>query len=341
MVNKMKNIFQTSPRFYSEFNQELNQESILKLDQNSDQFDNSQIKQFAESQAPKNSRQKIMTKTSLFKHSLAIKTSLATKTLLATLIALSLPAPTFAAYVPPSDQVPSRSRGGTAGRRSPCEITKPKQTDQSSHFGLAALAPISYMGKTGSTRPTLAWYTDYCAVMPVQLSIYEYDLSNSRLNQQPIFSQRLTAKPGVSTFTLPADAIALTNGKMYAWQVVVEADSPAKSPWFRVPLLVGSPNAQLQGQLQKSTNLAQKVEAYAQAGFWYDALALTLTADQSNRLAMFGLLKQLSALEQEKEPTQQPLSRRFSYTLNRIVELEKANKLSGGTYPEGNRLSQN
>lgn len=257
--------------------------------------------------------------------------NLATKLLASVLIALSLPAPLFAAYVPPSDQVPPRSRGGTAGRRSPCEVTKSTKPIQSSYLGLAALAPVSYLGKTVSSRPTLAWYTDYCAVVPVQLSVYEYDSANNRLNEQPILSQKLTAQPGISTFSLEERGITLTPGKTYVWQVVADADSPAKSPWFRIPLQVSAPSAQLQEQLQQSSSVTKKVEIYAQAGFWYDALALTLKGDRANRPVAIELLQQLAILEQSKEPSQQPPSRRFSYTLERIVELEKASTKISGT----------
>jgi len=272
---------------------------------------------------------------------------LISKSLISFAIALSLPAPLFAAYVPPSDQVPPRSRGGTAGRRSPCEITKPEITKptkstSSSYLGLAALAPVSYLGKTVSNRPTLAWYTDYCAVVPVQLSVYEYNSASNRLNEQPIFSQKLTVQPGISTFSLADQGITLMPGKTYAWQVVVDADSPAKSPWFRIPLQVSNPSAQLQEQLQQSPTLAKKIEIYAQAGFWYDALALTLKSEQPNKAAMISLLQQLATLEQAKEPSHQPLSRRFSYTLGRIVEIEKApSKVLGMSDKVSDRLSQN
>ncbi|MDX1976275.1 MAG: DUF928 domain-containing protein [Pseudanabaenaceae cyanobacterium bins.68] len=247
--------------------------------------------------------------------------------LLSPVVVTLISLPTFAAYVPPTDQVPPRARGGTAGRRSACELAKPEtkkqlilpatNSDLNGEFlGLVALAPASHMGSTVSDRPSLVWYTHNCNSVSVQLSIYEYDLGGSRLQPVPLFTQQLNAQPGINRFRLPENT--LQPGKTYAWQVVAIADTPAKSAWFRIPLQVLERSSDLERSLGLTNVAGARVEAYAKAGFWYDALAAALDAGDQAQIS--SLLNQLAQLEAQKEPREQPTNRRFSESLTRVAK---------------------
>lgn len=229
--------------------------------------------------------------------------------------------PSLGAYVPPNDRVPPRARGGTAGRRSACEFAEAKslRTAPDSEFlGLVALAPASHVGNTVSDRPSLAWYTHNCNSVPIQLSIYEYDLASNKLQAVPLFTQQLDAQPGINRFRLPENGTVLESGKTYAWQVVAIADTPAKSAWFRVPLQVVPQPASLEKSLQPSNSGISRVETYASAGFWYDALSAAL--DGADPTQVSSLLNQLAQLEAQTEPREQPVSRRFSESLIKVAK---------------------
>ena len=90
---------------------------------------------------------------------------------------------TLVKYEPPADQKPPSdyTRGGTAGSRDGCE---------GEGIPVTALAPLSHVGQTASTRPTFAWFVPDSTTKPVEFRLYEYDSNGKpQLMGEPISSE--------------------------------------------------------------------------------------------------------------------------------------------------------
>lgn len=234
---------------------------------------------------------------------------------MASCLTLGIPTMAFAAYVPPSDQVPPHTRGGTAGTRGSCD-------------GLTPLAPINYLGQTIATRPTFSWIVNGNNSIPLEFLLYEYEPSSNSL----ALKQKTTLKStqGLMSFSIPQDWAELSVGKTYAWQVVALCDrqnssslgyrSPSQNAWLRNPIKVVEITDKLSQSLNKTSNLLQKINLYAEAGLWYDALALTLSPlNPEMKQAQLDLLSNLANVEKLKEPKNSIPEARFSYVLEQFV----------------------
>lgn len=240
-------------------------------------------------------------------------------------MAFVLPLETFAVYIPPSDQVPPRTRGGTAGRRAPCEAEG--ALADAKYSGMTALAPISYLGKTASTHPTFVWFAYAPNALPVEFSLYEYDLSRKDLQPQPLFTKKLKNSPGITSFTLPKETPGLSAGKIYSWQVVLTCNthSKDKNHWIRTPIELAEISPQLQMSLAATREPVAKLNLYAESGLWYDAIATALSARSRPdvKRAMLSLIQDLANVEKLREPNELPDRTSLSYVLQQIVTSEK------------------
>lgn len=236
-------------------------------------------------------------------------------------LALMMPAVALAAYIPPSDRVPPRTRGTTAGRRAPCISTEANATRD--YSGMIALAPVSYMGKTASSHPTFAWYAYDATPIPVQFSLYEYDPDRRNFKSEPLVQEKLVNSGGINSFKLPKDKLGLVKGKTYAWQVVLTCDlqSNSKNRWIRNPIQLTDLSAHLRQKLANVNAPSQKINLYAEAGLWYDALDIALNYDRNPSLkpAMLDLISGLAKVEKAKEPRELPKEASISYSLEQIV----------------------
>jgi hypothetical protein len=239
----------------------------------------------------------------------------------ASCLALTMPTVALAAYIPPSDQVPPRTRGSTAGRRAPCNTLAANATRD--YTGMIALAPVSYMGKTASSHPTFAWFAYDEAPVPVQFSLYEYDPTQNNFKSEPIVQEKLVNSGGINSFKLPKDKSGLVKGKTYAWQVVLTCDvqTNSKNRWIRSPIQLTELSPFLRQKLSNVNAPSQKVNLYAEAGLWYDALDISLNYDRNPSLkpAMLALISGLAKVEKAKEPRELPKEASISYSLEQIV----------------------
>lgn len=238
---------------------------------------------------------------------------------------LTLPTVALAAYIPPADQVPPRTRGSTAGRRAPCSAFSNSETQDRS--GMIALAPVSYMGKTASTHPTFAWFAYDTTPTPVQFSLYEYDSARNNFKPQPLVQENLVTAAGVNAFKLPKTTPGLSKGKTYAWQVVLTCDmqSNSRNRWIRNPIQLTDLSASLKQKLSVVNTPSQKINLYAEAGLWYDALDVALKYDRNSTLksAMLALISGLAKVERAREPKELPKDVSISYSLEQIVASQK------------------
>lgn len=247
-----------------------------------------------------------------------------TKILAGTALCLTLivPEASLAAYVPPQDQVPPRTRGGTAGRRSPCTIN-----DQSFSSGMTALAPISYLGKTIAKHPTFAWFNHGERPPLTRISLYEYDQTVENLKPQPLFSKELQPTQGINFFALPTDQPNLSTDKTYVWQVVALCDqqNPSRNIFVRRPVQVTAVDPLLQQNLNLTQDPVKRLQIYAQAGLWYDAIAIAAhhKTDVLVKKATVALLGDLLKLEASEEPQELVAEAKFSRALQQIVESQQ------------------
>lgn len=237
-------------------------------------------------------------------------------------LTLIVPEVALAAYIPPHDQVPPRTRGGTAGRRSPCTVN-----EKSFSPGMTALAPISYLGKTIAKHPTFAWFNHGDRPPLTKLSLYEYDATAKNLKPQPLFSTELQPTHGINFFSLPADQPDLATDKTYVWQVVVICDqqNPSRNIFVRRPVQVTEVTTQLQQSLDRTQDPVKRLQIYAQAGLWYDAIAVAAShkTDIFVKKATASLLGDLLKLEALEEPEELVAEAKFSHALQQIVESQQ------------------
>jgi hypothetical protein len=133
---------------------------------------------------------------------------------------------------------------------------------------------INVWGYTTSDRPTFWVYVPYSnAAIPARFSIDDEDAGTT------IYETTVTLpkQPGVIGIPLPKSAPTLQLGKRYRWFFSLSCMTPATNSaaidnvYVEAVVIRENPKANLASQLTSSPSL-QNAIAYAQAGFWHDAL---------------------------------------------------------------------
>lgn len=169
-------------------------------------------------------------------------------------------------YRPPRGGSAPSSRGMGGARSGSCTAAT------SAPF--TALAPLSHIGQTTATHPTVALYVPDSQPLAVDFRIYRYE-SSGKLQPQPIYQSELSSQPGIMTITLPQSEPSLTVGQHYYWQAalicdpnhgsedlivgaemqIVESSQPETERWY--DLLQGASPAELTSLLQGLATLEQ------------------------------------------------------------------------------------
>ncbi|MCS6960134.1 MAG: DUF928 domain-containing protein [Pseudanabaenaceae cyanobacterium SKYGB_i_bin29] len=203
----------------------------------------------------------------------------------------------MAAYVPPPDQVPPRTRGGTAGRRTTCEVN-----------AITPLAPLNYLGKTTQSHPTFYWSKTGQGNVPLEFSLMEYLPHTQQL--VVLHRTRLSSQGNIDRFQLPPTWQGLAVGKIYAWQVVALCGNPSANPYLRASV------QRVDMVSKNTTNLEEKIKQLALQGIWYDALTLAMTS--GNRQLGLTLLQNLAQAEEKREPSDMAQEYRHSFLLQSV-----------------------
>lgn len=209
-------------------------------------------------------------------------------------------------YVPPGRRgAPSRTQGG-GSRNCGSEV-----------IPVTLLAPPDHVGLTAQGRPKLLWYSASDSMLPMQFSIVEPGMS------EPVWSQELPeAKAGLNEIQLPDSVPELVVGRRYRWNISRlcsirrNTDSTVVRGWIeRV-----APNP-VQAQLNAKMSLEERVNAYAEAGLWYDAIAQAAststgkTSESTVSPLMLTLLEQggiTTVLQQEQKRAKRGITRNES-----------------------------
>lgn len=166
-------------------------------------------------------------------------------------------------YVPLGNRPrPQRTQGG--GSRG-CPNTQP--------VALQLLIPSNHTARTTLSHPTFAWQLSALPPLPLQFALTEEGAS------KPILVQELAVKhAGVMQFTLPSKAKGLEVGKEYRWTVslICNAERPSENAYARGWVERITTDTTVLQQLAATKSTYQKAVTYAQAGIWYDSLAMLL-----------------------------------------------------------------
>ena len=207
-------------------------------------------------------------------------------------ITLSFTQAAQAAYKPPQTQKPPSGYTDSSGVRGGCQANGVRP--------VILLAPVTHVGQTTSLHPTFAWFVPHSQQIPMEFTLYQFDA-----NDQPsklAYKQQLQSLPGIMTLSLPQQAQDLTVGKKYLWQLesLCNRNRPSSNLLVRAEIEVVATPSNLKIALSEQRESSQKVNLYAEAGMWYDALnqALASTDHKQQAKVAASLLEDLAKSEQ-------------------------------------------
>jgi Domain of Unknown Function (DUF928) len=208
---------------------------------------------------------------------------------------------TRARYNPRNPSRPKTPTGSWASRG--CETTQNSKAGNPSEGLLTLLAPRNHIGLTGSSHPTFVWFVPEQKPYPVEFTLFEYSREQGR--GQKLQTIALQSSPGRMTLSLPKDQPGLTVGKTYVWQValICSRNRPSRNIWTETVIEVSQLPTDLTAALAVTTEPLKRAELYAQAGFWYEALAETLKSPTAKpfRQTLVTDLGKLESPEQRKQ----------------------------------------
>jgi Domain of Unknown Function (DUF928) len=183
-------------------------------------------------------------------------------------------------YVPPSRRgAPARTQGG--GSRG-CDLESVPVT---------LLAPPDHVGMTTEAHPKLFWYSAKDSILPMQISLVEPGVS------EPLWVTQVPTGPaGFNYIQIPATVPDLVAGRRYRWTVtrLCNVRRPSNNTYARgwIERVASDPIA---GAV-KSLSITDRVNAYAEAGLWYNAVTEAVgnpqISDPDDRSLILSLLEQ-------------------------------------------------
>lgn len=155
-----------------------------------------------------------------------------------------------------------------SGTRSECKNTFAENT-------ITLMVPEEKVAhKTASKTPSFYLRSTTSSKIPLKFSLINPEVS------EPVIQKRIVLSSGINKIELPAK-IKLAAGKTYLWYVAIpttckkSTDSPQYQDILTssVEFIPASDDLQ---DLLKNTNETQKAKIYAQNGFWYDSLQISV-----------------------------------------------------------------
>jgi Domain of Unknown Function (DUF928) len=199
-----------------------------------------------------------------------------------------IPIAALAKYTPPPNPSKPKETGTNTTRGGSCE--------GDSTAVLTALVPFSHMGQTISGHPTFTWFVPDRTSRPLQLRLFTR-------SGQLLYKTEMESQPGIMSVALPANGPQLSIGQSYQWQVVLVCDRnvPSRNVVATAEIQVVQPAESLQTQLAAASTPQQRIDLYASAGLWYDAIAEARKASgtSQNQTPVLELLDALANSEAE------------------------------------------
>ncbi|MBD2451595.1 DUF928 domain-containing protein [Nostoc sp. FACHB-152] len=160
----------------------------------------------------------------------------------------------------------------------------------SSGIPLTQLAPVTFIGKTASTRPTLVWYMS--SSQDVRFRLFEFESANSVKQISKV--QEIPTIIGINQLKLPSIYPALTVGKTYLWQIAIDCKNDTIINHAEFTVIKPESLSQ-----KRFTSIPERVNYYAEKELWYEALSEALKAADHAKLGQLGanLVKDLAQSE--------------------------------------------
>ncbi|MBP0019080.1 MAG: DUF928 domain-containing protein [Cyanobacteria bacterium SBLK] len=207
----------------------------------------------------------------------------------------------FAEYSPQTKNRTRENEVSGGGTRRACLASEETEKE----IDLLPLASRSYQSKTASSHPQFSVFVSSSVPARIEFKLYEYpETSHSQLRQIGATKtiERTTAFEEIVTIApISENEPGLVANKTYLWQVTLfwqcAPDRPDQFLWERREFTTIEPPATLSSDLSAATDRYDRVNAYARAELWYEALAET---KPSQRLDILGgtLLEQLVRWEE-------------------------------------------
>ncbi|MEL7243770.1 MAG: DUF928 domain-containing protein [Cyanobacteria bacterium J06573_2] len=188
--------------------------------------------------------------------------------------------PAYAKYKP-KNRKPASGHSTAGGSRGGC---------QAGSIPLTLLAPNTFVGRTASLRPMLAWYSSKSGKVRFEL----YEFISSKKVKQIVESKEIPSIAGINKFRLPDDYPELTVGKTYFWQI--DHDCGNSLIVNRAEFTVVNPPSITE---KKFTTIPEAVNYYGENELWYEALeqALKTETDSKSNQTLSVLIQELAEAE--------------------------------------------
>lgn len=176
----------------------------------------------------------------------------------------------------------------------------------SSGIPVMQLAPQTFIGKTASTRPMLAWYMS--SSQTVRFRLFEFDSATTVKQIGKV--QEISTTVGINKLKLPTDYPELTVGKTYFWQIAIDCEAR--------PIVSNAEFTIINFQsLAKNqfASIPESVNYYAENELWYEAFEEALKATNNGKLGQIG-----STLVQDLAQSEIPTG---SEVKQRIEDIQK------------------
>ena len=143
---------------------------------------------------------------------------------------------------------------------------------------LTLIAPQTFVGKTASKRPVLAWYMSNSQNVRFRLFEFESATKTKQIGE----SKEIPTTVGINKLKLPTEYPELMVGKTYLWQIAIDCrnETILKRAEF---IVVNPPSVK-----KEFTTIQERVDYYAENELWYEALEEALKAVSNGKLGRTG-----------------------------------------------------
>ena len=189
-------------------------------------------------------------------------------------------------YKPPARGAPGGRVGGAS--RGTVKATTPLPT-------IELLAPDQYAGQTTSPSPTLYFYVSQPIAWPTKFTV------SAPSRPDPVVEANIPApqQAGVNAIRTADYRVRLQPGVLYTWSVsvILNPKAPSRDIVASASLLRTAPDAELESALRAAA-AGQRAALFAQAGFWYDAVAAAADIEAFDRhAALDALINEVGLVE--------------------------------------------
>jgi hypothetical protein len=189
-------------------------------------------------------------------------------------------------YKPPARGAPGGRVGGAS--RGTVKATVPLPTIQ-------LLAPDRDAGQTTSPAPTVYYYVSRPIAWPTKFTI------SAPLRPDPVIEVNIPApqQAGIYAIRTGDYHLQLQPGVVYTWSVsaILNPAAPSRDIVASASLLRTAPDLSLESALHGAPP-SRRAALFAQAGFWYDAVAAAADMEASDRhAALDALMNEVGLVE--------------------------------------------